>query len=66
MAGSAKGDVRVGGVLVQRQRLVIAGEGNGWGGSLLFTRAARGLEELFSSCAVVSAFWFLAGNRFWC
>jgi hypothetical protein len=30
------------------------------------TLAARGLEELFSSCAVVSGFWFLAGNRFWC
>ncbi len=28
------------------------------------TLAARGLEELFSSCAVVSVFWFLAGNRF--
>ncbi len=28
--------------------------------------AARGLEELFSSCAVVSVFCFLAGNRFWC
>ncbi len=27
--------------------------------------AARGLEELFSSCAVVSVFWFLVGNRFW-
>ncbi len=30
------------------------------------TLAARGLEELFSSCAVVSDFWFLVGNRFWC
>ncbi len=30
------------------------------------TSAACGLEELFSSCAVVSVFWFLAGNRFWC
>ncbi len=30
------------------------------------TLVARGLEELFSSCAVVSVFWFLAGNRFWC
>jgi hypothetical protein len=30
------------------------------------TLAVRGLEELFSSCAVVSVFWFLAGNRFWC
>ncbi len=30
------------------------------------TLAARGLEELFSSCAVVSVFWFLAGIRFWC
>ncbi len=30
------------------------------------TLAARGLEEPFSSCAVVSVFWFLAGNRFWC
>jgi hypothetical protein len=30
------------------------------------TLAARGLEELFFSCAVVSVFWFLAGNRFWC
>jgi hypothetical protein len=27
--------------------------------------AARGLEDFFSSCAVVSVFWFLAGNRFW-
>jgi hypothetical protein len=26
----------------------------------------RRLEELFSGCAVVSVFWFLAGNRFWC
>ncbi len=26
-----------------------------------------GLEDLFSSCcAVVSVFWFLVGNRFWC
>ncbi len=23
-------------------------------------------ETFFSSCAVVSVFWFLAGNRFWC
>jgi hypothetical protein len=30
------------------------------------TLAVRGLEELFSSCAVVSVFWFLARNRFWC
>ncbi len=30
------------------------------------TLAVCGLEELFSSCAVVSVFWFLAGNRFWC
>ncbi len=30
------------------------------------TLAAHGLEELFSSCAVVSVFWFLAGNMFWC
>ena len=30
------------------------------------TLAAHGLEELFSSCAVVSVFLFLAGNRFWC
>ena len=30
------------------------------------TLAACGLEEIFSSCAVVSVFWFLAGNRFWC
>ncbi len=30
------------------------------------TIAARGLEEPFSSCAVVSVFWFLVGNRFWC
>ncbi len=30
------------------------------------TLAVRGLEELFSSCAVVSVFWFLAGNRSWC
>ncbi len=30
------------------------------------TLAARGLEELFSSCAVMSVFWFLVGNRFWC
>jgi hypothetical protein len=30
------------------------------------TLAARGLEELFSSCAVVSVYWFLVGNRFWC
>ncbi len=28
------------------------------------TLAARGLEELFSSCAVVSVF-VLAGNKFW-
>ena len=30
------------------------------------TLAAHGLEELFSSCAVVSVFWFLAGNRVRC
>jgi hypothetical protein len=30
------------------------------------TLAARGLEELFSSCAVVSVLWFLAGNSFRC
>ncbi len=30
------------------------------------TLAVHGLEELFASCAVVSVFWFLAGNRFWC
>jgi hypothetical protein len=36
MAGGAKGEVGVGGVLVQRRRLVIAGEGNGRGGSLQF------------------------------
>jgi hypothetical protein len=30
------------------------------------TLAARGLEELFSSCAVVSVFLFLVRNRFWC
>ncbi len=31
------------------------------------TLSAHGLEELFSSCCVVvSVFWFLAGNRFWC
>jgi hypothetical protein len=30
------------------------------------TLAVRGLEELFSSCAVVSVFWFLAGYGFWC
>ncbi len=29
------------------------------------TLAARGLEVLFFSCAVVSVFWFLVGNRFW-
>ncbi len=28
--------------------------------------AACGLEDLFSSCAVESVFWFLVGNRFWC
>jgi hypothetical protein len=28
--------------------------------------AARGLEDLFFDCAVVSVFWFLMGNRFWC
>jgi hypothetical protein len=28
--------------------------------------AAHGLEELFSSCAVVSVFWFLVGNSFSC
>ena len=32
MAGGAKGEVGVGGVLVQWQRLVITGEGNGGGG----------------------------------
>ncbi len=31
-----KGEIGVGGVLVQWWRLVIAGEGNGGGGSLLF------------------------------
>ncbi len=46
----------MGGVSVQRRRLVIAGEGSGRGESLLFTLAARGLEEHFSSCAVVSVF----------
>ncbi len=30
------------------------------------TLAAPGLEELFSSCAVVSVFWSSAGNRFLC
>jgi hypothetical protein len=30
------------------------------------TLAALGLEELFPSCAVVSVFFVLAGNRFWC
>ncbi len=25
-----------------------------------------GWRNFFSSCAVVSVFWFLAGNRFWC
>jgi hypothetical protein len=30
------------------------------------TLNARRLEELFSSCAVVSVFGFLAGNGFWC
>ncbi len=30
------------------------------------TLAARGLEEPFSSCAVVVSFLVLAGNRFWC
>jgi hypothetical protein len=30
------------------------------------TLAACGLEDLFSSCAVVSVFWFLAGNSFRC
>ncbi len=30
------------------------------------TLAAHWLEELFSSCAVVSVFWFLAGNSFRC
>ncbi len=25
-----------------------------------------GWRIFFSSCAVVSGFWFLAGNRFWC
>jgi hypothetical protein len=28
--------------------------------------AVRGLEELFSSCAVVSVIGFLVGNRFLC
>jgi hypothetical protein len=36
MAGGTKGEAGVGGVLVQRRRLVIAGEGNGGGGSLRF------------------------------
>jgi hypothetical protein len=36
MAGGTKGEVGVGGVLVQRRGLVIAGEGNSRGGSLLF------------------------------
>jgi hypothetical protein len=36
MAGGTKGEVGVGGVSVQRWRLVIAGEGNSGGGSLLF------------------------------
>jgi hypothetical protein len=36
MAGGAKGEVGVGGVSVQRRRLVIAGEGNGGRGSLRF------------------------------
>jgi hypothetical protein len=30
------------------------------------TLAACELEEFFSCCAVVSVFWFLAENRFWC
>jgi hypothetical protein len=30
------------------------------------TLTAPGLEELFFSCAVVSVFWFLSVNRFWC
>jgi hypothetical protein len=30
------------------------------------TLAACGLDKPFSSCAVVSVFWFLAGNRFCC
>ncbi len=31
------------------------------------TLAAHGLEEFISSCcAVVSSFWFLAGNQFCC
>jgi hypothetical protein len=25
-----------------------------------------GWRNFFSSCAVVSVFWFLVGNRFWC
>jgi hypothetical protein len=25
-----------------------------------------GWRNFFSSCAVVSVFWFLEGNRFWC
>ncbi len=39
MAGGAKGEVGLGGVLVQRRRLVIAGEGNGGGGVSNFTIA---------------------------
>jgi hypothetical protein len=30
------------------------------------TRCAWAKGALFSSCAVVSVFWFLVGNRFWC
>ncbi len=30
------------------------------------TCAGHGLEVLFFISAVVSGFWFLAGNRFWC
>ncbi len=30
------------------------------------TLDARTLENFFSSCAVLSVFWFLVGNRFWC
>jgi hypothetical protein len=34
--GGAKGEVRGGVVLVQQQRLVIAGEGNGGGGGVSY------------------------------
>jgi hypothetical protein len=44
------------------EKLIWCGLGNLIGSSRLF--AMRGLEELFSSCAVVSVF-VLAGNRFW-